>query len=143
MKINLSLNISSNEFYEFLINNLKNEINVKEIKEGMKFKKKLTTKLSKDFESEVEIFSLKYNKEYILKFHTSLGVNIIKYYIKEEKENKIELIYEEEYITDSLINKLNNTIMEKIYSFFLKRKMKKRFLDIEKYIVNKRNNGGK
>ena len=46
MKLKMKLNVSSSEFYNFLLENLKRELNVKKIEKGMKFKKELNSKFS-------------------------------------------------------------------------------------------------
>lgn len=140
MKLVNKLNVSKEEFYNFLCENLKKEINSKVIKEGMKFKKELISKFNARAESTVEITSLKENEKYGLKFYTPIGINTIDYTIKEIEPNLIEIIYEEKYISDSTLKNLNNAIMECVFYFGIKKKKRQLFKAIEEYIIFERNN---
>ena len=136
MKLKMKLNVSSSEFYNFLLENLKRELNVKKIEKGMKFKKELSSKFSQKVESSVELINIEENKEYSLVYKTSLGENIVKYLLNDIDDKNLEVEYIEEYYTDSFWNKYNNMIVEFLMSYFLK---KKRVLkQIEEYIKNNR-----
>ena len=133
MKLKMKLNVSSSEFYNFLLENLKRELNVKKIEKGMKFKKELSSKFSQKVESSVEL-----NKEYFLVYKTSLGENIVKYLLNDIDDKNLEVEYIEEYYTDSFWNKYNNMIVEFLMSYFLKKKKKRVLKQIEEYIKNNR-----
>ena len=138
MKLKMKLNVSSSEFYNFLLENLKRELNVKKIEKGMKFKKELSSKFSQKVESSVELINLEENKEYSLVYKTSLGENIVKYLLNDIDDENLEVEYIEEYYTDSFWNKYNNMIVEFLMSYFLKKKKKKVLKQIEEYIKNNR-----
>lgn len=138
MKLKMKLNVSSSEFYNFLLENLKRELNVKKIEKGMKFKKELNSKFSQKVESSVELINLEENKEYSLVYKTSLGENIVKYLLNDIDDENLEVEYIEEYYTDSFWNKYNNMIVEFLMSYFLKKKKKRVLKQIEEYIKNNR-----
>lgn len=138
MKLKMKLNVSSSEFYNFLLENLKRELNVKKIEKGMKFKKELSSKFSQKVESSVELINLEENKEYSLVYKTSLGENIVKYLLNDIDNENLEVEYIEEYYTDSFWNKYNNMIVEFLMSYFLKKKKKRVLKQIEEYIKNNR-----
>ncbi len=138
MKLNIKLNVSSSEFYNFLLDNLKRELNVKKIEKGMKFKKELSSKFSQKVESSVELINIEENKEYSLVYKTSLGENIVKYLLNDIDDENLEVEYIEEYYTDSFWNKYNNMIVEFLMSYFLKKKKKRVLKQIEEYIKNNR-----
>lgn len=138
MKLKIKLNISSSEFYNFLLENLKRELNVKKIEKGMKFKKELSSKFSQKVESSVELINIEENKEYSLVYKTSLGENIVKYLLNDIDDENLEVEYIEEYYTDSFWNKYNNMIVEFLMSYFLKKKKKRVLKQIEEYIKNNR-----
>lgn len=138
MKLDVEMNISKMELYNFLLDNLKKEMNVKEVKEGMKFNKNLLTKTNQSAKAELEIFKLVEGKEYTIKYNTILGANFVKYFIEELGENKIKLIYEEKYETSSHFNKYNGILMEILFGFSLKRKKKKMLKELENYIIQNR-----
>ncbi|MGP1494866.1 MAG: DUF3284 domain-containing protein [Streptobacillus sp.] len=138
MKLNIKLNVSSSEFYNFLLDNLKRELNVKKIEKGMKFKKELSSKFSQKVESSVELINIEENKVYSLLYKTPLGENIVKYLIKDLGDYEIKVEYIEEYYTDSFWNKYNNMIVEFLMSYFLKKKKKRVLKQIEEYIKNNR-----
>ena len=138
MKLKMKLNVSSSEFYNFLLENLKRELNVKKIEKGMKFKKELSSKFSQKIESSVELINLEENKEYSLVYKTSLGENIVKYLLNDIDDENLEVEYIEEYYTDSFWNKYNNMIVEFLMSYFLKKKKKRVLKQIEEYIKNNR-----
>ena len=138
MKLKMKLNISSSEFYNFLLENLKRELNVKKIEKGMKFKKELSSKFSQKVESSVELINIEENKEYSLVYKTSLGENVVKYLLNNIDDENLEVEYIEEYYTDSFWNKYNNMIVEFLMSYFLKKKKKRVLKQIEEYIKNNR-----
>ena len=138
MKLKMKLNVSSSEFYNFLLENLKRELNVKKIEKGMKFKKELSSKFSQKVESSVELINIEENKEYSLVYKTSLGENIVKYLLNDIDDENLEVEYIEEYYTDSFWNKYNNMIVEFLMSYFLKKKKKRVLKQIEAYIKNNR-----
>ena len=138
MKLKIKLNVSSSEFYNFLLENLKRELNVKKIEKGMKFKKELSSKFSQKVESCVELINIEENKEYSLVYKTSLGENIVKYLLNDIDDENLEVEYIEEYYTDSFWNKYNNMIVEFLMSYFLKKKKKRVLKQIEEYIKNNR-----
>ena len=138
MKLKIKLNVSSSEFYNFLLENLKRELNVKKIEKGMKFKKELSSKFSQKVESSVELINLEENKEYSLVYKTSLGENIVKYLLNDIDDENLEVEYIEEYYTDSFWNKYNNMIVEFLMSYFLKKKKKRVLKQIEEYIKSNR-----
>lgn len=138
MKLKMKLNVSSSEFYNFLLENLKRELNVKKIEKGMKFKKELSSKFSQKVESSVELINLEENKEYSLVYKTSLGENIVKYLLNDIDDENLEVEYIEEYYTDSFWNKYNNMIVEFLMSYFLKKKKKRVLKQIEEYIKSNR-----
>ena len=134
----MKLNVSSSEFYNFLLDNLKRELNIKKIEKGMKFKKDLKSKFSQKVESSVELINLEENKEYSLLYKTSLGENIVKYLLNDIDDENLEVEYIEEYYTDSFWNKYNNMIVEFLMSYFLKKKKKRVLKQIEEYIKSNR-----
>ena len=138
MKLKMKLNVSSSEFYNFLLENLKRELNVKKREKVMKFKKELSSKFSQKVESSVELINIEENKEYSLVYKTSLGENIVKYLLNDIDDKNLEVEYIEEYYTDSFWNKYNNMIVEFLMSYFLKKKKKIVLKQIEEYIKNNR-----
>lgn len=134
MKLKIKLNISASSFYNFLIESLKKEQNVKKIEKGMVFKKSLKSKFSQKVESEVKIIELIENKEYSLSYVTSLGENVVKYKIEEIDSENIFVTYMEEYYTISFWNKYNNIIVEFLMSYFLKKKKRMILKQVEEYI---------
>ena len=134
MKLKIKLNISASSFYNFLIESLKKEQNVKKIEKGMVFKKSLKSKFSQKVESEVKIIELIENKEYSLSYVTSLGENVVKYKIEEIDSENIFVTYMEEYYTTSFWNKYNNIIVEFLMSYFLKKKKRMILKQVEEYI---------
>lgn len=138
MKLKMKLNVSSKEFYNFLLDNLKRELNIKKIEKGMKFKKDLKSKFSQKVESSVELINIEENKEYSLLYKTPLGENIVKYLLNDIDNENLEVEYIEEYYTDSFWNKYNNMIVEFLMSYFLKKKKKRVLKQIEEYIKSNR-----
>ena len=138
MKLKMKLNVSSKEFYNFLLDNLKRELNIKKIEKGMKFKKDLKSKFSQKVESSVELINIEENKEYSLLYKTPLGENIVKYLLNDIDDENLEVEYIEEYYTDSFWNKYNNMIVEFLMSYFLKKKKKRVLKQIEEYIKSNR-----
>lgn len=108
------------------------------LKKGLKFEKILKTKLNQEVKTTIEILEIEENKGYVLKYVSYLGENILSYEIEQINENSIFLLSEEKYIGSDIFKKINNIIMSFLFSFSLKRKKKKIFKEIERYIVNLR-----
>lgn len=138
MKIEIELNVSNKEIYNFLIENFKQEYEINNIKENMKFKKDLITKMGKKVESEVCVVKLLENREYELKYTNYIGENSVIYSIDKLSDYKIKLIYKEEYKSNSTLYKYNSKLMEMFYSYFLKKKKIKVLKNLEKYLISKR-----
>ncbi|WP_156299039.1 DUF3284 domain-containing protein [Streptobacillus canis] len=139
MRVEKNIKVSSKEFFDFLIENLRQEMNIKgKIKEGMRFSVNLKTKTNQVTKSTAEIMNLTPNERYTLKYYSSLGENIVDYQIKEISSDEIKIIYDEIYITNSTMQRYNQMFVEFFYSFFLKRKKKKMLKAVESYLINKR-----
>lgn len=130
----IKMNVNKFEMYNFLIDNLKKELNVSKLKKGLKIQKDLKTKLNKEVKTSVEILDIQENVGYDLKYTSYFGENILSYAIEEIDEENIYLICKEKYLTNDLLKRINNLIMTLIFSFSLRRKKKKMFKEIEKYI---------
>lgn len=144
MKIKKKLNVSKKEFYLFLYNNLKKELNIKgDVKENMVFTKELSTKFNQKIKTSMKILELIEYEKYSLSYISSLGENIVSYIIEEIDENNIFVLYEEKYVTDSIFNKLNNTFMEIFFYYPMKKRKLKTLNMIEKYIIEERNKDGR
>lgn len=140
MKIKKELNVSKEEFYLFLYNNLKKELNLKkEIKENMIFEKELSTKFNQKIKTSMKILKLNENKEYSLSYISSLGENIVSYFIEEISDTKILITYIEKYVANSIFSKLNNMIMEILFYYNIRKKKINTLKMIENYILEERN----
>lgn len=140
MKIKKELNVSKEEFYLFLYNNLKKELNLKkEIKENMIFEKELSTKFNQKIKTSMKVLKLNENKEYSLSYISSLGENIVSYFIEEISDTKILITYKEKYVSNSVFSKLNNMIMEILFYYNIRKRKINTLKMIENYILKERN----
>lgn len=140
MKIKKELNVSKEEFYLFLYNNLKKELNLKkEIKENMIFEKELSTKFNQKIKTSMKVLKLNENKEYSLSYISSLGENIVSYFIEEISDTKILITYKEKYVSNSVFSKLNNMIMEILFYYNIRKRKINTLKMIENYILEERN----
>lgn len=127
MKVIRKLNCTKNDFFQLLeisiINDYYQNTNkkIKEVKEGMKYNKTLTTKMKNTGNVNVLIKKFDKNSLYEVHYITDTSTNIVKYTLLEES-NVLTVCYEEESIEKNTLLKINNSIM----SMFFVRKAKKR-----------------
>lgn len=138
MRVEKILSVSKEEFFNVLIDSLKADMKIKEVKEGMKFKKNLSSKVGKVVSSTITIKTIEKNTRYVVEVESLYGINTLDYLIEELEDEKIKIIYNETHITHSFFDRLNQMVMEIVFSFFLKRKKKRMFDEIELYILKKR-----
>jgi len=143
VKLNFRLKVTPVEFYSVLINSLADEIYQLSGDKIMPhnnfiFKKQLLTKMAKLRFVTTEIIDLVPNQKYQVKFTTDADYTILTINIKEVSNNEIAVFYEESYQADSKRVSTNFAIMNFFIVPFNKNKIKQRYRNIEKYIINNR-----
>ena len=145
MKIQINLNVTSEEFFKVLMDSLEHE--AKEIKKtddvklekGLKYNKQLVTKLGTTVNAKFEVIELTPNEKYHSRIkHKEDTIDIT--YLINSQGNTINLLYLEEYESDKKRKSINNSIVGTIMSPFLKRSKKKQFKAMENYIIQNRKN---
>ena len=129
MEVNLLLNVTSEEFFDFLyesiINDIKESTNKtvtrKDIKGGYRYKKEMKNKMGRQGTATILIREFVPNKTYVAVFESNQGENIISYNVEELEENKIGVTYNEEYIASDKLKSWNFSLV----NFFYKRKANK------------------
>lgn len=97
-----SLNASHQEIDESLVN------------EGFTYTKKILNKTGKSGVVKVIIEALKPGL-YEVSFESSNGVNTIKYSYEENDADTINLIYEEDFVSEAKTKSLNHSLMSRLY----------------------------
>ncbi|MBR8701395.1 hypothetical protein IX317_002209 [Fusobacterium sp. DD29] len=138
MKVVVQMNVSKEVFYNFLLENLRNEFNIKgKVTPGFKFEKVLSTKFNQGVNTQGEVVKLVENEDYLIKFTSPMGVNTVEYKIRELEEKKIEVTYIEKYVGDSWLKNYNHMLIEFTFLYFLKRRKKTMFRMVEEYLKNR------
>ena len=136
MKISMELNVSDKEFYDLMMKSLKEEVkNVTkknlELKEGLKYKKKSAQRKGIGSEITVHIKRLIPNTLYEATFVTERLVHCYKYGYRFR-------VYEEIY--ENVSPKEIPVWRQKMAEKQSAKKSKKMFKEVEKFILNERNN---
>lgn len=143
MKVDMELNVSDKEFYDLMMKSLKEEVkNVTkkdlELKECLKYKKKSVQRKGIGSEITVHIKRLIPNELYVATFNTAIDHTTISYKIESLNESKIKVTYEEIY--ENVSSKEIPVWRQKIAEKQSAKKAKKMFKEVEKFILNERNN---
>ena len=143
MKVSMELNVSDKEFYDLMMKSLKEEVkNVTkknlELKEGLKYKKKSAQRKGIGSEITVHIKRLIPNTLYEATFVTAIDHTTISYKIESLNESKIKVTYEEIY--ENVSPKEIPVWRQKMAEKQSAKKSKKMFTEVEKFILNERNN---
>lgn len=145
MQVRKKLNVSIDEFYSFIKEMVledikaatKKRVTVEDIQNGYQYKKELIGRTGQTGLVHAEILSLT-PTQYSIQFKSAQGLNLVSYNYNKLDDSTIELIYEEDFMSDSKWNSLNFSVI----SFFYKRSSKKRILtmlnQIEQLITDKR-----
>lgn len=141
MKVSTELNVNDKEFWDVMINSLKEDLknsNKKgiELKEGLKYKKRSTQRKGIGSEITVHIKRLVPNELYVATFTTAIDHTQITYKIDSLNESKIKVTYEEEYenVSSRKVPEWRQKISEKQSA----KKVKKMLKEVEKFILNSR-----
>lgn len=149
MEIDLELEISKEEFFEFLYDSIIHDveestgkiISHEEVVEGFEYDKKLKTQVGRLGEASIILSEFKPYSKYVAEFRSNQGTNITSYEITSIEDQKISVKYIEEYIAADRMKSINF----KLLNFFYKKKNIKtaenRLKNIEVYVKNKRNGG--
>ena len=141
MKVKKILKVSDQEFYQVLIDSLKEDLlqyskKEKEPKKGMTFTKKIPTATKNYVEVTFEIKEIIENKKYTSLVKSPRG-NILSSYLIIPRDGGIEVEYEEIFEKDGN-HYYNNKLVSTIISPFNKRKINKKLKMIESFIINNR-----
>lgn len=141
MKVSTELNVNDKEFWDVMINSLKEDLknsNKKgiELKEGLKYKKRSTQRKGIGSEITVHIKRLVPNELYVDTFTTAIDHTQITYKIDSLNESKIKVTYEEEY--ENVSSRKVPAWRQKMAEKQLAKKAKKMLKEVEKFILNSR-----
>ncbi|MGO1368484.1 MAG: DUF3284 domain-containing protein [Senegalia sp. (in: firmicutes)] len=146
MKVSLDLQVSKEEFFDFLYNSVIKDVkestgkdlSKEDIVEGFKYEKILKTRVGELGEIKISLVEFNLYKKYKARYESKQGENIIEYDVNSLSDEKIKVIYREKYIAPDMIKALNF----KIANFFNKKKTmqkaKNLLKNIESYIINNR-----
>lgn len=146
MNIRQRLNVSSEEFLNFIVMSVLNDarenfddtLKLEDIVEGFSYTKRLVNKVGQKGNTTVRIKEFKLNKCYEAVFESQQGENILRYEIENLGEQEIDVNYTEAFIAADTIKKWNFELV----NFFYKKKARKRAAimleNIERYIVQSR-----
>ena len=143
MKVSVELNVSDKEFYDVMMKSLQEELNHVSkkklvLKEGLKYKKKSAQRKGIGSEITVYIKKLVPNELYVATFNTAIDHTMISYKIEALDESKIRVTYEEVY--ENISSQNIPAWKQKMAKKQSAKKSKKMFKEVEKYILNERNN---
>lgn len=136
MKVTNNLRGNKTDFFQLLENSIISDyyqntnIKINEVKEGLQYKKTLSTKMKST--GNVNVLIKQFDKDSIYEVHyiTETTSNVVTYTVETVNENEITVTYEENNIDNNTLLKINNSIM----SMFFMRSSKKRVAQMFKNI---------
>lgn len=141
MRVNVELNVSDTEFYNVMIESLKEEVKRyakkgSELKEGIQYKKPSSQRSGIGSKITVTIKKLIPNQMYVASFKTAIDYTEVSYEITRLKDSKIRVTYEEKYenISNDKIPAWRQKMAEKQSA----KKTKKMLKEVETFILSKR-----
>lgn len=147
MKVQVKLKVTAEEFFENIVTSVLYEaeqargkkVPEKKLKVGFTYQKQLNAKMGGAQSVTTKITEFEPPFLYAASIISVNGENIIRYEIEPvDGDNAITLVYEESYVGEKLFNDLNGKMMGALYTPFAKRKIKKRFHEMELYIIKQR-----
>ncbi len=141
MRVNVELNVSDFEFYNVMIESLKEEVKRyakkgAELKEGIQYKKPSSQRSGIGSKITVTIKKLIPNQMYVASFKTAIDYTEVSYEITRLKDSKIRVTYEEKYenVSNDKIPAWRQKMAEKQSA----KKTKKMLKEVETFILSKR-----
>lgn len=142
MKVTVTLNISQQEFFDYLIQSIMIDIfkNTdvfkceEEIKKGIQYHKMIKNANGKEIPVQVEIDEYQYLELYRCRINVGSNVNIIQYECQKIDDNHTLIIYTEDYESSKRLNKYNYKLMSLILSHTMKKKIKKMLIAMETHV---------
>ncbi|MBS4535457.1 DUF3284 domain-containing protein [Clostridium sp. D2Q-14] len=146
MQVSLDLDVTKEEFFEFINDSLlqdiktstNREVSKEDIKKGYTYEKELKNKLGRAGDVEVNILEFEPCKEYIAEFKSNQGTNRISYNIKNLNDEKINVTYSESYIASDKLKDWNFKLMNLFYKKKSISRAESILKNIERYIKNKK-----
>ena len=145
MKVNVEMNLSQKDFFDYLTQSLMIDIfknkdkfkNTNEIKKGLQYKKKFKQAGNKEFEGNVEIIEYVRPESYISKIQLNSNISHIGYEIEKIDDDHIRVTYTETFDSTKKLHVWNYKIISFILFYFNAKKMKKMLIAMEHHILNK------
>lgn len=146
MQVSLDLDVSKEEFFEFLYSSVINDIkestgktlSKEDIVKGYQYDKNLKNKMGREGEVKVTILEFEPYKKYIAEFESNQGKNIISYDVKSLNDGKVNVIYSEEYIAPDKLKAWNFKLVNLLYKKKSIKRAETILKNIERYIKNNR-----
>ena len=146
MEVNRVLDVTMSEMDAFVSKSVLQDIeeatsktvDVKNIRPGYSYSKKLTGRNGVDGRVKATIRELTSGK-YHITFKSNQGVNHLSYMYEPTDDGKISLTYMEDYEAPSTSKKLNYGLMSFLYNHSSKKRINKILSNIERWIHENRN----
>ncbi|MDO4437112.1 MAG: DUF3284 domain-containing protein [Coriobacteriaceae bacterium] len=143
MKVQVKLNVSAEDFFAAITRSVLydaeqargKKIPVKKLKAGFTYQKSLNAKIGGAQHVTTKITEFEPPRLYAASIISSKGENTVRYELEPVAgERAFTLTYEEGYAGDKTLNDLNGKLVGFFYGPSAKRKIKRRFRDMEAYI---------
>lgn len=146
MEVDARLNVSSEEFFDFLKQSIVSDVNehtdeaigVENLHKGFTYWKNLKNKVGQKGDTKVSLAIFNPNKEYEAVFESNQGQNIINYKVHEVDDFFVDVQYSEDYVAADKMKKLNFNIVNFFYQRRARKKAQRVLENIEAYIIQNR-----
>lgn len=143
MKVTKQLNISQDQFFDHIIATIQYELLtyakknlIKEhIRQGLTYKKAMTTKMNQVDQVQVTITKLHKPTEYEATFDSNQGKTIMSYRVDAIDDTHCIVDYEEVFIGKDTMKKLNHKLMSVFYNRRSNKRINYLLLAIEEHIL--------
>lgn len=147
MKLKIELKVSANEVFEHLLNlmveDIKNSngesISSDKLQKNFSYEKSLINQVGNKVSVKVIINELIKPSKYSVSIESPQGTNNVSYALC-DVTNGVEITYEENYKSTSMLLNWNYFLMSLIYSRGSKKKMKKKLYNLEQIILSSKDN---
>lgn len=144
MEVSVDLNVSKEDFFDFLYESVINDIKEStgkiisrdKVAKGYTYEKNVKNNKGKLINIKITIMDFTPCESYIARVRTEQGENRMSYLIDELGEEKINVTYKEEYLAPSIFKEMKFKVLNFFHKKTLKEEAESNLIDIETYIKN-------
>lgn len=146
MVVEITVNVTKEELFNCMMESLLLDIQktkpkkkLEDIRQGFEYEKNIVGKMNQSTICKVTIVKLIPNEAYAATFESARGSTTISYELK-DNDGQTDVRYEETFMSDKNLSKMNYNIVSKFYQKSSRKKKVRMFRQMEAYIQERRGN---